>query len=43
MLSVGRTVSFLANAKYENLIQKLFHIFLGNSQVIMSSSNGGFI
>lgn len=32
--SLRRTVSFLANAKYENLVQKLFHIFLGNSQVI---------
>lgn len=29
------SVSFLANAKYENLIQKLFHIFQGNSQVII--------
>lgn len=38
------SVSFLANAKYENLIQKLFHIFQGNSQEqLLSSSNGGFV
>ena len=35
MLSMGRTVTFLANAKYENLVPKLFHIFLANSQVII--------
>ena len=34
-LSMGRTVTFLANAKYENLVPKIFHIFLANSQVII--------
>ena len=35
MLSMGRTVTFLANAKYENLVPKISHIFLANSQVII--------
>ena len=34
MLSMGRTVTFLANAKYENLVPKLFHIFLANYRAV---------